>query len=129
MKIIQCLSDIENLKAENQLPKPLIKDIEQDFLAIYEAENDDVYLLNFRSPLVQALFVFETGDDVLVKLNNPFNTEYIEEIALDGVEYYRCGLRIGLSIQLYYSLKNIHNAETEEWLLEHAVWNEGWSGF
>ncbi|MEK4530522.1 hypothetical protein [Solibacillus sp. FSL K6-1554] len=124
MKIIHCLSDIENLRIENQLPKPLIKAIEHDFLAIYEEEPDDVYLLNFRLPLVQALFIFEAGDDVLAKLNDPFTTEYIEKIVKDKLEYYRCGLRKGISMQLYYSLKNIHNAETEEWLRDQSEWNE-----
>ncbi|MDN4492148.1 hypothetical protein [Ureibacillus aquaedulcis] len=125
MKIIQCISDIEYLKSENKLPKPLINEIEQDLLAIYEAEPDDVYLLNFRLPLVQALFIFEAGDNVLAILNDPFTREYVEEITVDDVKYYRCGLRKGLSMQLYYSLKNIHNEETEEWLSEQVVWNEG----
>lgn len=41
MRIIQCLSDIEYLRAVNALPMALIKEITQDFLGIYEAEDQD----------------------------------------------------------------------------------------
>lgn len=37
MKIIQTINDIEYLKATNAVPKELIKEIEQDFLGIYES--------------------------------------------------------------------------------------------
>ncbi|ARD48837.1 hypothetical protein [Sporosarcina sp. P33] len=127
MKIIQHLSDIEYLKSDNELPLPFIKEIEQDFLNAYEAVNhEDIYLLNFYLPLGKALFVFEKGDDVLAKLNDPFALEYVEAIKLDAVKFYRCALR-GESLQLYYSPLNTHDRETEEWLREQAEWNEGMS--
>lgn len=130
MRIIHCLSDIEYLRAEKTLPIALIKEIEQDFLGIYEAENhDDIYLLNFRLPLVQALFVFEKGDDLIERLNNMFELEYIEKNTIEEIDYYRCALRKGEFIQLYYSLVNIHNAKTEEWLREQAEWNAGFGDF
>ena len=126
MRIIQCLSDIEYLRAVNRLQMPLIKEITRDFLEFYEAEDqDDIYLLNFRLPLVQALFVLEKGDDVIGMLNDPFALEFVEKVEIDETEYYRCGLRKGPYIQLYYSLENSHNAEIEEWLREHAEWNKG----
>ncbi|RKQ12141.1 hypothetical protein [Ureibacillus endophyticus] len=130
MRIIQCLSDIEYLRAENKLPMPLIKEIEQDFLGIYEAENhDNIYLLNYRFPLMQALFVLEKGDDVIGRFSDPFALEFVEKVEIGEVEYYRCGLRKGPFIQLYYSLMNSHKAEIEEWLREHAAWNEGIGDF
>lgn len=46
MKIIQCLSDIEFLKAENKLPEPFIKEIEQYFLKFVKLKPR--YLLNFH---------------------------------------------------------------------------------
>lgn len=127
MRIIQCLSDIEYLRAVNRLPMALIKEITQDLLGIYEAEDqDDIYLLNFRLPLMQALFVLEKDDDVVERFNDPFSlVEYVEKVEIDETEYYRCGLRKGPYIQLYYSLVNSHNAETEKWLREHAEWNKG----
>lgn len=129
MKIIQHISDIEYLKSENKLPLPLIKEIEQDFLNAYEAVNhDDIYLLNFCLPLGQALFVFEKGDEVLTKLNDPSALEYVEAIKVDEVNYYRCALR-GESLQLYYSLLNTHDRKTEEWLRDQAEWNEGLGDF
>ncbi|RHW39966.1 hypothetical protein D1B33_03725 [Lysinibacillus yapensis] len=96
MRIIQCLADIEYLRAEKTLPMALIKEIEQDCLGIYDAENyDDIYLLNFRLPLVQALFVFEKGDDVVGRLNNVFELENIEKYRIEEIDYYRCRLRKG----------------------------------
>lgn len=124
MKIIQCLSDIELLKADLLLP--LRAAMEKDFLGLYESLNDDnTYLLNFRLPLVQALFVLEKGDDVIGLFNDPFALEFVEKMTIDEIDYYRCGLRKGPFIQLYYSLVNSHNAEIEEWLREHAEWNKG----
>lgn len=122
MKIIQCLSDIEHLKAENKLPIPLIKEIEQDFLNIYEAVNYDG-ILSFRLPLGQALFVFEKGDNILAKLNDLYALEYVEVLTADEVSYYRCALR-DESIQLYYSIVGTHDRKTEKWLREQAEWNE-----
>ncbi|MCP1143659.1 hypothetical protein [Lysinibacillus endophyticus] len=130
MRIIQCLSDIEYLRTLGYLPNLFIKEIEQDFLGIYEAENhDNIYLLNYRLPLVQALFVFENGDDVIGRFSDPFALEFVEKVEIDEVAYYRCGLRKGPFIQLYYSLVNSHNAKIEEWLREQAEWNKGIGDF
>ena len=86
MRIIQCFTDIEYLRATHNLPLPFIKDIEQDFLGIYEAENhDNIYLLNYRLPLVQSLFVLEKGDDVIGRLNDPFALEFVEKVEIDTV--------------------------------------------
>ena len=120
MKMIQTLSDIEYLKATNKIPIELIKEIEQDFLNLYEAENNDVYLLEFRLSPWQALFVFEKGDDVLSKINDSFALEYVEKVEINQFAYYRCARRNGHDLQLYYSQINIHNVETEEWLQEQA---------
>lgn len=80
MKMIQTLSDIDYLKATNKIPIELIKEVEQDFLNLYEAENNDLYLLEFRLSPWHALFVFEKGDDVLSKINDPFALEYVEKV-------------------------------------------------
>ncbi|MEL4024035.1 hypothetical protein [Lysinibacillus endophyticus] len=130
MRIIQCFSDLEYLRSENRLPMEFIKEIEHDFLGLYEAENEDgAYLLNFRLPLVQALFVFEKGDDVIGRLSEPYDLEFVEKVGIDEIAYYRCGLRKDPFIQLYYSLVNTHNAVIEEWLREHSEWNEGIGDF
>lgn len=125
MKIIQTLSDIEYLKATNTVPIELIKAIEQDFLNIYEAENDEVYLLNYRLSPWQALFVFEKGDDVLSKLNNSMTLEYVEKVESGQIAYYRGAIRNEYDIQIYYSQENIHHKNIEDWLQEQAEWNEG----
>lgn len=124
MKIIQCLSDIEFQKVD--LPLSLRTAMEQDFLGLYESLNhDNTYLLNFRLPLMQALFVLEKDDDVIGKFNDPIALKFVEKVEIDETEYYRCGLRNGPYIQLYYSLVNSHNTEIEEWLRKHAEWNKG----
>ncbi|MGE7603922.1 hypothetical protein ACQKL5_15725 [Peribacillus sp. NPDC097675] len=37
----------------------------------------------------QALFVFEKGDDVLSKINDPDTLEYVEKIEINQFAYYR----------------------------------------
>lgn len=126
MKIIQCLSDIEYLRAEKLLPIAFIKEITQDFLGIYDAEKqDDIYLLNYRLPLMQALYVLEKGDNVVGKLNDPFSLEYVEKNEVERIVYYRCALRKGEDFQIYYSLLNTHDKKIEDWLQEQAEWNKG----
>lgn len=125
MIIIQTLNDIELLKATSAVPIELINEVEKDFLNIYEAESDEVYLLNYRLPPWQALFVFEKGDDVLGKLNDPMALEYAEKVDVGELTYYRCALRNDHDFQIYYSLLCIHDKHTEDWLQEQAEWNEG----
>lgn len=79
---IQTLNDIEVLEATRVISLELIKEIEKDFLDIYESNNDEVYLMNFRLPIRQALFVLEKGDNVLAELDDPFTLEYVEKIQL-----------------------------------------------
>ncbi|MBY6088503.1 hypothetical protein [Priestia flexa] len=120
MKVIQTINDIESLKATNEISMKLIKEIEQDFLNIYEAENDEVYVLEYRLSSWQALFVLEKGDDVLAKLNNPLALEYVEKVSVDEFEYYRCAIRNEYDLQIYYSQVNTHDEVIEGWLEEHA---------
>lgn len=124
MKIIQTLNDIEFLKAQSKMPIELIREIEQDFLNIYEAENDEVYLLNYHLSPWQALFVFEKGDDVLGRLNDPLALEYVERVEVEHFAYYRCALRNEYDFQIYYSQAITHDKRTEDWLQEQAEWNE-----
>jgi hypothetical protein len=121
MKMIQTLSDIEYLKATTTLPMELIKEIEKDFLSIFEAENNEVYLLEFRLPPWQTLFVFEKGDHVVLeKLNDPITLEYVEKVEVNQLAYYRCAIRNDHEFQIYYSQINIHDKEIEDWLQEQA---------
>lgn len=122
MKKIQTINDIECLKAANSVPIELIKQIERDFLEIYEAENIEVYLIEYRLPTWQALFVFEKGGDVLSILNDLIALEYIEKLKVEKLEYYRCAVRNEHDLQIYYSQMNIHDEKIEEWLVEKANW-------
>ena len=124
MKIIQCLADIEAMKALGEVPIALLKEIEQDFLKIYQMENSEQEVLQFRLPMRQTLFVLEVGDDVLAKLDQPIELEYVERLEAGRIAYYRCAIRNDHEFQLYYSVVGTHDQEVEEWLLEQS--QEGW---
>lgn len=120
MKLIQTLNDIEWLKANNGVPRPLIKSIEQDFLDLFAAEGDEMDVLKFRLPLQQALILLEAGDDVLGMVNDPFHLEYVEKQEEGRIEFYRIAKRVEHDFQLIYTLVGIHNEETEQLLIEQA---------
>lgn len=71
MKIIQCIADIESIKAIGEIPLPIMNEIEDEFQMIYEVENIDSDLYHFHLPMRQAIVVLEKGDDVLAKLDQP----------------------------------------------------------
>lgn len=129
MKVIQTINDIESLKATNEIPMELIKEIQQDFINTYKAENDEDCLLEYRLSPWQALIILEKGDDVLAKLNDTMALEYVEKVIVNQLEYYRCAIRNEYDLQIYYSQVNTHDEVTEGWLEEHAEWNEGESDF
>lgn len=120
MKIIQCLADIEALRAIGKISIKLIKEVEKDLLDIFEAESNDEYLLEFRLPQWQALFVLEKGDDVLAKLDQPLELEYVERVEAAEVAYYRCAIRHEHEFQMFYSVIGTHDQEVEDWLLEQS---------
>ncbi|MFV2046289.1 hypothetical protein ACEWK1_02830 [Metabacillus sp. YM-086] len=124
MKIIQCLADIEAIKVFGEVPVALMKEIEQDFLGIYEMENIEEELFHFRLSMRQALFVLEKGDDVLGKLDQPFQLEYMERLVAEDLTFYRCAIRNDYELQLYYSVVGTHDQEVEDWLLEQS--QDGW---
>lgn len=120
MKRIQTVSDIEFLKETKAVQIEFINEIEQDFLNICEAEHEVVCFLDYRLSLWQALFVFEKGDDVLGKLNDPMSVEYVEKVVVEQLVYYRCAIRNEHDFQIYYSLIGIHDEEIENWLHENS---------
>jgi hypothetical protein len=120
MKKIQSFSDIVFLTVTHTVSMALIRGIVQDFIGIYEAENDAVDLVEYRLPPGQTLFVFEKGDDVLDTLHDPMALEYVEKVKIEQLEYYRCVIRMEHDFQIYYSPINSHDEETEHWLQEKA---------
>ena len=116
MKLIQTLNDIEWLKASNDLARPLIKSIEQDFLDLFEANGDELNVLKFRLPSQQALILLEVGDNVLGIVNDPFHLEYVEKQEEGRIEVYRIAKRVEHDFQLIYTLVGIHDEEIEQWL-------------
>lgn len=125
MKIIQCLADIEAMKALGEVPIALLKEIEQHFLEIYQMENSEQEVLQFRLHMREALFVVEKKeDDVLAKLGQSLELEYVERVELAEIAYYRCAIRNDHEFQMYYTLVGTHDQEVEEWLLEQS--QEGW---
>lgn len=57
MKVIQTLNEVELLKAQSIAPKELIKNIEQDFLTLYEAGGSEDDLLTFRLPYQESIIL------------------------------------------------------------------------
>ncbi|MCL6585002.1 MAG: hypothetical protein K6T72_00530 [Anoxybacillus sp.] len=129
MKVIQCINDIEALKAFGQIPKPLIQVIEHDFLQLYKAEDRETELFQFYLPYQQTLILLEAGDDVIKLLDDSFTLEYVERHQQGLIEFYRIVKRFGHESQLFYTLIGIHDEDTEQWLFEHAEWNEGRGDF
>ncbi|WP_163151590.1 hypothetical protein [Anoxybacillus sp. MB8] len=129
MKIIQCLNDIEALKAYRRAPKPLIQAIEQDFLHLYEAKGEETSLHAFFLPYDQALILLEKEDDVMAQVDDPFTLEYVEKHHHERMVFYRIAKRIGDEFQLFYAPMGIYDEMTEQWLWEQAEWNEGRGDF
>ncbi|MDE8565257.1 hypothetical protein PNH38_15470 [Anoxybacillus rupiensis] len=129
MKVIQCINDIEALKAFGQIPKPLIQVIEHDFLQLYKAEDRETELFQFYLPYQQTLILLEAGDAVIKLLDDSFTLEYVERHQQGLIEFYRIAKRFGHEFQLFYTLIGIHDEDTEQWLFEHAEWNEGRGDF
>jgi hypothetical protein len=124
MKTIQCLNDIEALKAVDELPKLMIQTIEEDFLCLYEAEGAETDLLQFRLPFSKALILLEVGDDVMKEVNDPFHLEYVEKVTEGEKAYYRLAKRFDHDFQLIYTLAGIHDDIAEEWLAQQARYDE-----
>lgn len=130
MKIIQTLNDVEWLKAENVVPKELIAVIEEDFLTLYEASGQDDELVIFRLPDQEAIVLLEKGDKVLERLELiAMDLEYVERHKIGQIEFYRMAKRIEHEFQLIYTLVGIHSEDAEQFLQEHAEWNEGLGDF
>ncbi|MED5053039.1 hypothetical protein P9850_14650 [Anoxybacillus rupiensis] len=129
MKVIQCINDIEALKAFGQIPKPLIQVIEHDFLQLYKAEDRETELFQFYLPYQQTLILLEAGDDVIKLLDDSFTLEYVERHQQGLIEFYRIAKRFGHEFRLFYTLIGIHDEDTEQWLFQHAEWNEGRGDF
>ncbi|GGJ76720.1 hypothetical protein GGR02_002886 [Anoxybacillus voinovskiensis] len=129
MKVIQCVNDIEALKAYRRAPQPLIQAIEQDFIDLYEASGKETSLLAFFLPYDQALILLEKEDDVMAQVDDPFTLEYVERHHHGDMAFYRIAKRWGHEFQLFYTLVGIHDESTEQWLLEQADWNEGRGDF
>lgn len=129
MKVIQCLNDIEALKAYRRAPKPLIQAIEHDFLHLYEAKGEETSLHAFFLPYDQALILLEKDDDVMAQVDDPFTLEYVEKHHHGRMVFYRIAKRIGNEFQLFYAPMGIYDEMTEQWLWEQAEWNEGRGDF
>uniref|UniRef100_C5D8C8 Uncharacterized protein n=3 Tax=Geobacillus TaxID=129337 RepID=C5D8C8_GEOSW len=61
MKVIQCLTDIEMLKATGHLPLPLIQVIEEQFILFYESVGTEEAITQFRLSTHEAILVLETN--------------------------------------------------------------------
>ena len=125
MKVIQTLNDLEWLKASNNVPRELVQAIEQDFLLLFEAESECDDVLTFRLPNQEALILLELGDDVIGMFEQSFmDLEYVERHKQDNVSFFRLAKRSDHQFQLMYSQEGTLHEETENWLKEHANWNE-----
>lgn len=130
MKIIQTLNDIEWLKATNAAPKEMIQTIQKDFLMLFEAESDCEDVLRFRLTYDEALILLEKNDDVLGMFDpSIIDLEYVERHKQGNVSFFRLAKRSEHQFQLMYSKVGSHALSTEEWLQEHAGWNEGIGDF
>ncbi|MED0686104.1 hypothetical protein [Anoxybacillus ayderensis] len=129
MKVIQCVNDIEALKAYRRAPQPLIQAIEQGFIDLYEASGKETSLLTFFLPYDQALILLEKDDDVMAQVDDPFTLEYVEKYHEGDMVFYRIAKRIGDEFQLFYTPMGIYDEMTEQWLWEQAEWNEGRGDF
>ncbi|RUL54153.1 hypothetical protein [Lysinibacillus antri] len=129
MKVIQTLNDVESLKAQSITPKELIQVIEQDFLTLYEAGGSEDDRLSFRLPYQESIILIEKGDNLLELVDNPIELEYVEKHKQGQVEFYRLAKRFEHEFQLVYTLLNIHDDETEQFLRDHSEWNEGLGDF
>ncbi|RYG71219.1 hypothetical protein EU245_14800 [Lentibacillus lipolyticus] len=130
MKVIQTLNDLEWLKATQAEPEGLVQAIEQDFLLLFEAESECDDVLTFRLPNQEALILLESGDDVRGMFEQSFmDLEYVERHKEGEISFFRLAKRTEHQFQLLYSEEGTHDEETENWLAEHAEWNEGIGDF
>ncbi|URM33403.1 hypothetical protein LLY41_02660 [Cytobacillus firmus] len=78
MKMIQCIADIEELKARNTIPLPYLQMIESEFLNWYEAEGFDESLISFRLGNHSCIYHLENKEDTSFINNKIHQIEYIE---------------------------------------------------
>ncbi|MGG3162167.1 hypothetical protein ABEO87_10965 [Geobacillus stearothermophilus] len=125
MKVIQCLTDIEMLKATGHLPLPLIQVIEEQFILFYESVGTEEAITQFRLSTHEAILVLETNQEVSLLRQNILDIEFVEFESVGDIEYYRIGKRNDQEIQLCFAMRGAFDYRNEQWLEEQAM-KGGW---
>ncbi|WP_108672461.1 hypothetical protein [Peribacillus acanthi] len=116
MKLIQHLSDIEELKARGSIPIEYLKQIETEFLNWYEAEGMRESLTEFRLPTESCMYHLEEKEDTRFITSQMLNIEYVEKEELNDCTYFRIGLMNDHQMNILFFLEGTIDQQFEKWL-------------
>lgn len=115
MKQIQCIADIEELKARSNLPLPYLKAIESQFLEWFEAEGAGESITSFRLPNESCIYHVE-GEEDTDFIFSISGLEFVEKEEAEGWTYFRIGLMNDHQMNLIYILQDTFDQKIEDWL-------------
>ncbi|MFD1734995.1 hypothetical protein ACFSCX_00315 [Bacillus salitolerans] len=116
MKMIQHISDIEELKARSSVPIEYIKEIESEFLSWYEAEETGETLIEFRLPTESCMYHLEGKEDAQFIVKQMLHVEYIEKEELVDCSYFRIGIMNDHQMNVLFFVEGTIDKRFEQWL-------------
>lgn len=112
MKRIQTYADIEELKHMENLPAFYIEEIKQQFVRMFEAEEEGQTLQTFSLPTYACIYHLNEDDDIHWLFDLIWQIEFIEV----EKEYFRIGIMQDHQMNIVYFLKGTFSEKIESWL-------------
>jgi hypothetical protein len=116
LKIIQTLSDIEELKARGNVNLNYLRVIEEEFINWFKAEGNAESLTSFRLPNEACIYHLEEKEDASFISSQMLSIEYIEKETSEDCVYYRIGIMNDHQMSLLYFLEGTFGLSFEQWL-------------
>lgn len=124
MRIINTLSDIQELRLASAFPVSFIGYIEEQWLGLFEEQREEQDTMHsFSLGSHGQIIIFEPGDNGYSPSGriDSLWVEYVDEVHLENVTIYRIGVLLDNDIMvLLFSMKDSLSIEIETWLAEQA---------
>lgn len=114
MKIIQTLSDIEELKARGDVDLNYLKVIEEEFINWFESDGNGELLTSFRLPSESCIYHLEGKEDTSFISSQMLSIEYIEKESTEECDYFRIGIMNDNQMSVIYFLKGTFDQYFEQ---------------
>lgn len=114
MKIIQTLSDIEELKARGNVDLNYLKIIEEEFINWFEAEGNGESLTSFRLQNDSCMYHLEEKEDASFISSQMLSIEFIEKESIEDCGYFRVGIMNDHQMSLIYFLEGTFDSYFEQ---------------